>query len=93
MRKLVGKGSRKCSTPFGRVGDIIQHPRVWAGVAAVLAVFGPKGRRAAVRGAACYLDTIGPVATDGGSPGAVVGTADLYKSLWISSRRTQPRGE
>lgn len=55
MRKLVGKGSRKGSTRFGRAGDIIQHPPVWAGVAAVLAVFGPKGRRAAVRGGACYL--------------------------------------
>ena len=55
MSKLVGKGSRKGSTPFGRAGDIIQHPPAWAGVAAVLAVFGPRGRRAAVRGGACYL--------------------------------------
>lgn len=55
MSKVVGMGSRKGSTPFGRAGDIIQHPPVWAGVAAVLALFGPKGRRAGVRGAACYL--------------------------------------
>lgn len=55
MTKLVGKGSRKGSTPFGRAGDIIQHPPVWAGVAAVLAVFGPRARRAALRGVACYL--------------------------------------
>lgn len=55
MSKVVGMGSRKGSTPFGRAGDIIQHPPVWTGVAAVLALFGPKGRRAGLRGAACYL--------------------------------------
>ena len=55
MTKLVGKGSRKGSTPFGRAGDIVQHPPVWAAVAGVLALFGPKGRRAALRAGTCYL--------------------------------------
>lgn len=53
--KLVGKGSRKGSTPFGRAGDIMQRPPAWAGVAAALALCGPRGRRAAVRGGGCYL--------------------------------------
>lgn len=53
--KLVGKGSRKGSTPLGRAGDIMQRPPAWAGVAAALALCGPRGRRAAVRGAGCYL--------------------------------------
>lgn len=55
MAKLVGKGSRKGSTPFGRAGDIIQHPPVWAGVAGALALCGRRGKRAALRGAGCYL--------------------------------------
>ncbi len=54
MTKLVGRGSRRGSTPFGRAGDIVQHPPVWAGVAAALAVAGPRGRRAARRGIVCY---------------------------------------
>ena len=54
MAKLVGKGSRKGSTPFGRAGDVIQRPPVWAGVAGVLALTGPRGRRAGLRGIACY---------------------------------------
>ena len=55
MSKLVGRGSRKGSTPVGRAGDIMQHPPAWAGVAAALAVTGRRGRRAALRGAGYYL--------------------------------------
>ncbi|MDP9020982.1 MAG: phosphatase PAP2 family protein, partial [Actinomycetota bacterium] len=54
MSKLVGKGSRKGSTPFGRAGDVIQRPPVWAGVAGALALTGPRGRRAGLRGIVCY---------------------------------------
>lgn len=54
MERLVGKGSRKGSTPLGRAGDVIQHPPVWAGVAGVLALTGPRGRRAGLRGIVCY---------------------------------------
>ncbi len=54
MRKLVGKGSRRGGTWFGRVGDLVTKPPVWAGVAATLATGGPRGRRAALRGSVCY---------------------------------------
>jgi membrane-associated phospholipid phosphatase len=52
---LVGEGSRKGSTLFGRAGDIVRRPPAWAGIAALLAATGARGRRAAVRGGACYL--------------------------------------
>jgi len=52
---VVGKGSRKGSTFFGRAGDIIQRPPAWAGIAALLSATGERGRRAALRGSACYL--------------------------------------
>ncbi|MCA1687855.1 MAG: phosphatase PAP2 family protein [Actinobacteria bacterium] len=52
---MVGKGSRKGETPFSRAGDVIQRPPTWAGVAALVAVTGPRGRRAALRGVVCYL--------------------------------------
>ena len=55
MAKLVGKGARKGSTPFSRFGDVMMHPPMWAGVAGLLALGGERGRRAAARGAACYL--------------------------------------
>ena len=53
--RLVGTGSRKGSTRFSRAGDVIQRPPTWAGIAALLAITGPRGRRAALRGGACYL--------------------------------------
>jgi membrane-associated phospholipid phosphatase len=55
MSRLVGKGSRKGSTWAGRAGDVIQRPPSWAGLAALLAITGPRGRRAALRGSVCYL--------------------------------------
>ncbi|HEX2275066.1 MAG TPA: phosphatase PAP2 family protein [Acidimicrobiales bacterium] len=52
---LLPRRARRGSTWFGRLGDIVQQPPVWAGLAALLAVGGgPRGKRAAVRGAACY---------------------------------------
>lgn len=56
MAKLVGPGARKGSSRFGRFGDVMQHPPVWAGITAALALAGgDRGRRAALRGAGCYL--------------------------------------
>ena len=52
---LIGKGSRHGSTMFGRAGDIIQRPPAWAGIAGTLALTGPRGRRAALRGATGYV--------------------------------------
>ena len=55
MKKLIGKGSSQGSTWFGKAGDIAQQPPVWVGVTALLAMGGPRGRRAALRGGACYV--------------------------------------
>lgn len=54
MTKLVGRGQRQGSTWFGKAGDVLQQPPAWAGVAAALALAGPRGRRAALRGSVCY---------------------------------------
>lgn len=52
------EGARQGSTWFGRLGDIVQQPPVWAGLAGALAlVGGVRGRRAARRGSVCYLVT------------------------------------
>jgi membrane-associated phospholipid phosphatase len=55
VNRLIGTGSRKGTTWFDRAGNVIQRPPSWAAVAAVLAATGPRGRRAALRGGACYL--------------------------------------
>ncbi len=55
MTKLVGKGSKHGSTWFGKAGDITKKPPVWAAMAAGLAMTGPRGRRAAKRGAVSYV--------------------------------------
>lgn len=55
VTKLIGKGSRKGKTWLSRAGDIIQRPPSWAAVAAVLALSGARGRRAALRGSVGYL--------------------------------------
>ncbi|MDQ4129748.1 MAG: phosphatase PAP2 family protein [Actinomycetota bacterium] len=54
MWKLVGKGSRRGSTLPDRASDIVRRPTFWAGVSAALTLAGPRGRRAALRGSACY---------------------------------------
>ena len=47
--------ARRGSTWFGRFGDVTQQPPVWAALAAGLALFGGRrGKRAALRGGACY---------------------------------------
>ena len=55
VEAMVGKGSRKGSTAFGRLGDIVQRPLSWAGIAGLLAATGERGRRAGLRGAVCYV--------------------------------------
>lgn len=55
MNKMVKEGSRKGVTRFGKVADKLKRPPVWAAIAGALAVGGPRGRRAAVRGSACYV--------------------------------------
>jgi membrane-associated phospholipid phosphatase len=55
MTKLVGTGSKQGSTWFGKAGDITKRPPVWAGMAAALAMTGPRGRQAAKRGAVSYV--------------------------------------
>lgn len=55
VRRLIGRGSWRGSTWFGRAGDVTQHPPVWAVVAAVLTLIGgARGRRAALRGGCAY---------------------------------------
>lgn len=54
VAKLVGRGSRRGRTWFGRVGDVVQQPPLWAGVAAALALGGSRGRKAALRASLCY---------------------------------------
>ena len=52
---LVGQGSSKGSSWFGRAGDIVRRPPWWAAVAGLLALSGRRGRRAATRGGAAYI--------------------------------------
>lgn len=55
VMRLMPRRGRQGSTWFGRVGDVVQQPPVWAGLAAALALTGgPRGRRAAVRGSVYY---------------------------------------
>ncbi len=55
MTKLVGEGAKHGSTWVGRAGDVTKRPPVWAGFAGILAVTGPRGRQAAVRGSVSYV--------------------------------------
>ena len=55
MTRLAGKGSKHGSTWFGKAGDITKKPPVWVGIAAALAMTGPRGRQAAKRGAVSYV--------------------------------------
>lgn len=55
VRRLVGKGGRTGSTLVGRVGDVVERPPLWGGVAGLISLLGHRGRRAAVRGGLCYV--------------------------------------
>lgn len=55
MMRLMPRRARRGSTWFGRLGDVVQQPPVWAGLAAALALAGGhRGRRAALRGSVHY---------------------------------------
>ncbi len=55
VMSLLPRGAHQGTTWFGRMGDVVQQPPVWAGVAGALAwVGGDRGRRAALRGMVCY---------------------------------------
>lgn len=54
ITRLVGRGSRKGSTPFGRAGDVVRHPPVWSAIAAAAALREPRGRRTALRASVGY---------------------------------------
>jgi membrane-associated phospholipid phosphatase len=53
MWKLVGTGSRSGSSAPSRAGDVLRRPALWALFAGALSLTGPRGRRAALRGATC----------------------------------------
>lgn len=53
LRKVVGRGSRHGKSPASRAGDILRQPIIWGGFATAIALTGPRGRRAALRGVAC----------------------------------------
>ena len=53
--KMVKEGSRKGVTRFGKVADKLKKPPMWAAFAGAMALAGPRGRHAALRGSVCYL--------------------------------------
>lgn len=55
MDQMVKEGSREGETRFGKVADTLRRPPTWGLMAAGMAVAGPRSRRAAVRGSACYV--------------------------------------
>jgi membrane-associated phospholipid phosphatase len=55
VMRLMPRRARRGSTWFGRLGDVVQQPQMWAGLAAALGLAGGRrGRRAALRGSVYY---------------------------------------
>jgi membrane-associated phospholipid phosphatase len=55
VMRLMPRRARRGATWFGRLGDVVQQPPVWVGLAGALAVAGGRrGRRAALRGGVYY---------------------------------------
>ena len=55
VMRLMPRKARQGATAFGRLGDVVQQPPVWVGLAGALALAGgDRGRRAAVRGSVYY---------------------------------------
>ncbi len=53
--RLMPRQARRGSSVFGRLGDVVQQPPVWVGLAGALALAGGRrGRRAALRGSVYY---------------------------------------
>lgn len=55
MKEFVGKGAAHGSTWLGRFGDVAKQPPAWAAIAGALAITGPRGRQAALRGGVNYV--------------------------------------
>lgn len=53
MARLVGRGSRRGRSAPSRAGDHLRKPWWWAVLVVTLSLSGPRGRRAALRGATC----------------------------------------
>lgn len=53
MARLVGRGSRQGRSAPSRAGDHLSHPGWWGLLVVALSLAGPRGRRAALRGATC----------------------------------------
>lgn len=53
MWKIVGTGSGRGESAASRAGDVLRQPLVWIGLGTAIALTGPRGRRAARRGALC----------------------------------------
>lgn len=89
---LLPRGARQGSSRFGRMGDLVQQPPVWAGLAVALALAGgPRGRRAAVRGSVCYAVTavvanvvVKPLVRRSRPPGAGEGRVGPFTSSFPS---------
>ncbi len=89
---LLPRGARRGSTWFGRMGDLVQQPPVWAGLAGALALAGgARGRRAAVRGSVCYAVTavvanvvVKPLVRRSRPPGAAEGRVGPFTSSFPS---------
>ena len=91
LMRLTPRAARRGSTWFGRLGDVVQQPPVWAGVAALLAIASPRGRRAALRGGVCYGTAavvanliVKPLVGRGRPPGAAAGRAGPITSSFPS---------
>ena len=55
VMRLMPRRARQGSSVFGRLGDVVQQPQVWLGLAGALALAGGRrGRRAALRGSVYY---------------------------------------
>ena len=55
VMRLMPRRARRGATWFGRLGDVVQQPPVWVGLAGALALAGGRrGRRAALRGGVYY---------------------------------------
>jgi undecaprenyl-diphosphatase len=53
MWRLVKLGSRRGESLPSRAGDVLRQPLSWVAFATVISLTGARGRRAALRGAAC----------------------------------------
>lgn len=54
--RLLPRRAHEGPTLFGKMGDVVQQPQVWAGLAGLLAFAGgPRGRRSGARPTGGYI--------------------------------------